>query len=154
MKYLTPLWCLAALLVLTSCKGVTDIEVTGADGFEYKGMDNNSLLFSVNIRMHNPSSLTFRIREVNLKTVVDGNYLGTISTNDKIKVPAQSDSSYRVTFNLQLTNLLTGASTIYSLSRKEVVTVEVQGYVKARSMLVVKKVDVLESRVVEVPRIF
>lgn len=154
MKSLIFLSFLITLFLFTSCKGVTDIEVTGADGFEYKGMDNNSLLFSVNIRMHNPSSLTFRIREVNLKTVVDGNYLGTISTNDKIKVPAQSDSSYRVTFNLQLTNLLTGASTIYSLSRKEVVTVEVQGYVKARSMLVVKKVDVLESRVVEVPRIF
>jgi len=154
MKHLIPLWCLLTLLVLTSCKGVTDIEITGADGFEYKGMDNNALIFSVNIRMHNPSSLTFRIKEVNLKTVVDGNFLGTLSTTDKIKVQARSDSTYRMTFNLQLSNLLTGASTLYSLSRKEEVSVEIRGYVKARSMLAVKKVDVLESRVVEVPRIF
>lgn len=150
-KSLIFLSCVIAISLLTSCKGVNDIEITGADGFEFKGMENNSLTFSANIGVRNPSSLNFRLKEINLKTVIDGNFLGILSTSDKIRVKARSDSSYRMTFNLQLNNILTGASMLYDLSRKKDVKVEMQGYIKARSFIAVKKVDVLESRVVEVP---
>ena len=54
-------------------------------------------------------------------------------------------------FSLDLANILSGASTLYSLSRKKQVTLEMQGYVKARSWLTVRKVDVNEKQVVDVP---
>jgi LEA14-like dessication related protein len=142
-----------AVILLSSCRGIQDIQITGADRFEMKGMENNRLSFSANIGINNPSSVGFKISEVNLKTSVDGSYIGTVTTNEPVKIPARSDSTYLMSFSLELANLLTGASTLYSMTGKKQVTVDMQGYVKARSWLTVKKVDVHETRLISVPSI-
>jgi hypothetical protein len=143
---------LAALL--SSCRGLYDIEITGADGFKIRGMENNAVSFAADIGVKNPSSVGFKVREVNLKATVDGNFIGTLTTPDRVRVPARSDSSYHMNFSLQLANLLTGASTLYNISRKKQVNVVMQGYVKARSGLVTKKVEVNEAQLIDVPRNF
>jgi LEA14-like dessication related protein len=142
---------LITLAIIQGCKGLQEVKITGADGFEYHGMKNNSLEFAANIGVMNPSGVGFRITEVNLKAIVDGNFLGTLSTNDRVRIPAHSDSSYRMNFNLTMNNLLSGASALYGLSRKKQVNVEMQGFVKARAGITMKKVEVNESRIFDVP---
>jgi hypothetical protein len=144
---------IAALLFLTACRGFNDIEIKSVDGFDFKGINNNSISFKANISVVNPSSLGFKVKELNLKTFAAGNYLGTLTSKDIIKIPAHSDSSYRVQFNLKFANIFSGASTLYSISRLDKVEVEVQGYVKARSFLVSKRIDVHEKRIINVPRL-
>jgi LEA14-like dessication related protein len=140
------------IIFVTGCKGLQDIQITGADGFELKGMENNAVNFAANIGVSNPSSVGFKVSEVNLKAIVDGIFIGTITTPDKVKIRARSDSSYRMNFSLELANIITGASTLYNISRKKQVNVDMQGYVKAHSWFTVKKVDVHETRVVDVPK--
>lgn len=147
-------FCLITLLSLTllnSCKGLNDIEITGAGGFRIRGMENNAVSFAADIGVRNPSSVGFKVSEVNLKTTVDGNFIGTLSTPDRVKIPARSDSSYHMNFSLQFASLITSASTLYNLSRKKQVNVAMQGYVKARSGLVTKKIEVNETRLIDVP---
>jgi len=143
---------LLAALLLSSCKGVNDITFTGADGFVLMGMENNAVQFAADVGVINPSGIAFKVSEVNLKAIIDGNFIGTLTATEKVKVPAHSDSSYRMNFSLQLANMLTGASTLYSLSRKKQVTVDVQGYVKARSWLTTRKVEIQETQVIDVPK--
>jgi LEA14-like dessication related protein len=142
---------LLLLIVLTGCKGVEDIAMTGISDFKFKGINNDVISFSAVIGVSNPSRVGFHISELNVKTMADGNYIGTLSTTDKIKIPARSDTSYRMNFNLKLANVLTGASSLYSLSRKKEVLVELQGYVRSRSFLATHKTDIKESRKVAVP---
>jgi hypothetical protein len=142
---------LIAVATLLSCSGLNDITLTGADGFTLKGMENNSVSFAADIGVHNPSGFGFRVREVNLKTSVEGNFIGTLSSPDKIRIPARSDSSYRMNFSLEIANMLTSASTLYTLSRKKKVSVDMQGYVKTRSWLMTKRIDVHETQVIDVP---
>jgi len=144
---------LLLIVLLTACAEVSDVQLTGISGFEFKGMENNAFSFSADVGVSNPSSVGFTVSEVNLKTIVDGNFIGTLSANDKIKIRAHSDTSYHLNFSLTMANLITGASTIYSLSRKKQVKVEMQGYVKARSWFTVRKIDVHESQVMNVPSI-
>ena len=139
-------------ILFLSCRGLNNIEITGADGFKIRGMENNAVIFAADIGVRNPSSVGFKVSEVNLKTTVDGNFIGTLTTPDRVKIPARSDSSYRMNFTLQLANLITGASALYGISRKKQVNVAMQGYVKARSGLVTKKIEVNETRLVDVPR--
>jgi len=143
---------LLTIILLSSCKGVNDIKFTGADGFEFKGMENNAVNFAADIGVSNPSSIGFKVIEVNLKATIDGIFIGTLTATDKVKIPARSDSLYRMNFSLQLANLITGASTLYTLSRKKQVNADLSGYVRARSWLTVKKVEVQESRDIEVPK--
>jgi LEA14-like dessication related protein len=141
------------LLLLLSCKGVDDITLTGVDNVNFKGIENNTITFTASVGIHNPSSVSFRVTEVNLKTIVDGNFIGTLTTTTPLKIKAKSDSSYATDFSLEMVNLMSGASTLYSLSRKKQVNIEMQGFVKARSWFKTKKVPVSEKRVIDVPAI-
>jgi len=142
---------LLSIFVLSGCKGVEDISMTGRSGVEFKGIEDNTISLSAVVGVSNPSSASFRVSEVNLKTLVDGNFLGTLTTTDRIRIPAHSDSSYHMNFSLNMANILSGASFLYSISRKKQVNLGFQGYVKARSWLVVKKTEINESRLVDVP---
>jgi len=142
---------LSILVLLSACKGIEDIEMTGIGDFKFKGIDNDVVSFSAVVGVSNPSSVGFRVSEINVKTLADGYYIGTLSTTDKIKIPARSDTSYRMNFTLKLANILTGASSLYSLSHKKEVLVELQGYVKSRTFLTTRKTDIKESRKVAVP---
>jgi LEA14-like dessication related protein len=138
-------------LLLTSCKGVDDIRFIGVDDFVFKGMENNKVNFSASIGVSNPSTMGFKISEINLKTSVDGVFIGTLSSSDMIKVPSRTDSAYHMNFSVDLANLISGASTLYNASHQKKVDVELRGYVKARSWFMVRKVDVNEKHLVDVP---
>jgi len=142
------------LLFLISCKGLSDIEITRVEGFTLRGMENNAVSFAADIGVKNPASVGFKVREINLKTTIDGNFIGTLTSPDRVKIPARSDSTYTMNFSLELANLITSASALYNLSKKKQVNVVMQGYVKARSGLMTKKVDVSETRLMDVPRNF
>ena len=142
---------LIAGLLLNGCKGLDAIEITGVDHFAFKGIEDNTIYFTTDVAVYNPSGVAFRVRDVNLRAMVDGNYLGSLTNDEVIRIPARSDSVYHMDFNLRLTNIFSGAAVLFSLSKQKEVNVELQGYVRSRSGLVTKKVDVEESLTVEVP---
>jgi hypothetical protein len=142
---------LGILLILASCKGLEEIRFTGVDNVVLKGIENNKINFSADIGVVNPSSMGFKIKEVNLKTSVDGNFIGTLSITDPVRIKAKSDSSYSTDFSLQIANMLTGASTLYGISRKKQVTLEMQGFVRARKWFAFRKIDVSEKQRIDVP---
>jgi LEA14-like dessication related protein len=142
------------VLLLSSCTGLNNIGITGVEGFAVRGMENNAVSFAADIGVRNPASVGFKVREINLRTTIDGNFIGILTSPDRVKIPAKSDSTYTMNFSLELANLITSASALYNLSRKKQVNVVMQGYVKARSGLMTKKVDVNESRLLDVPQNF
>jgi LEA14-like dessication related protein len=139
------------LILMTGCKDLDKISMTGVSDFEFKGMQNNEVSFSARVGVSNPSNVTFRVTEVNLKTIVDGNFIGTLTSQDKIRVPARSDSAYMMNFTLGMANMLTGASQLYTLARKKKVQVQMQGYIKAHTWLTTKKKEINENRTLDVP---
>jgi LEA14-like dessication related protein len=110
--------------------------------------------FSASVGVHNPASLGFTLREINLKTSIEGHYIGTLTHNRPLHISARSDSSYHMNFSLELTNMLTGASMLYGLAKKSKVALDLQGYVKTRSFLIPKKTGIQENRVVDIPSNF
>jgi len=52
-----------------------------------------------------------------------------------------------------MANLLTGASSLYSIARKKQVNLEMQGSITARSWLTKHRTEIRESRTVDVPSI-
>jgi hypothetical protein len=137
--------------LLVSCKDLHDITFRGLDNVVLHGMENNKVSFSADVSMYNPSSVNIKVSEVNLKTIVDGTYLGTLTISEPIRIKAKTDSSYHTGFSLQIANLFSGGSALYSLSRKKQVTVEMQGFVRARSWLIFRKIAINEKRVIDVP---
>lgn len=143
---------ITTVALLLSCKGVDQISFTGVENFEFLGVENDVVNFSADIGIYNPSSANFSIREVNLKTSIDGNFIGTLMTSNPLKIKAKTDSSYHADFSLKMANMLAGATALYGLRNKKQVTVEMQGYVSARSFLAFKKIDIAEKRMIDIPK--
>ena len=141
-----------SLFVIPSCKKINDIEIKGVQKASFQGIENNTVYFSAGIDIRNPSGVSFRIKEVNLATAVEGDFLGTLQCNESIKIASRKDSVYMVPLSLKLGNIFTGAATLYKLSRQGRVKLEVKGYVRVRSGLVTRKVDINQSQVVDIPK--
>ncbi|MBN1414559.1 MAG: hypothetical protein JW973_05625 [Bacteroidales bacterium] len=144
---------LVPIMLANSCKTFENIEIKGVENIRFHGIEDNFVYFSVGLQVSNPSGLSFKIKEVNLKTVADGDYVGTLQCNDDIRISSRCDSVYTVAMSLQLSNIFTGAGTLYRISRQHEVKLEVKGYIRIRSFLLAKKIDINKSQVVEVPKI-
>jgi hypothetical protein len=141
------------LLMLSSCKNFDSIELRGVDKVIFHGIEKNTVYFSAGLMVNNPSGVRFKIKEVNLKTVVNGDFLGTLHCIGDVKIGARTDSVYRVPLSLELSNIFTGAATLYKLSRQKKVKMEVKGYIRVRTLLISKKIEVSESQMLDVPKI-
>ncbi|MBN2481070.1 MAG: hypothetical protein JXB19_04980 [Bacteroidales bacterium] len=154
MKSIPTYFAITALIftiILTGCEGIESIEITGINNFKLSSIEENTITFSADVGILNPSGVAFRVREVNLRAITGGNYLGTLVNNEIIRITSRSDSVYNMFFNLELVNILTGASMLYGISKQDQVNVELQGYVKSRSGLITKKVNIQESLIIDVP---
>ena len=147
------IWLLPFMLVLSACKNIDHIEIKGIDKVIFQGIQDNTVYFSAGLKVCNPSGINFKLKEVNLKTVANGDFLGTLNCTDEVKIYARSDSVYMVPLSLKLANIFTGASTLYKLSRLKKVNMEVKGYVRVRTFLISKKIEVSESQMLDVPKI-
>jgi hypothetical protein len=141
-----------SLFVLSSCKDIDNIEIKGVEKVSFRGIENNTVYFSAGLNISNPSKVNFRIKEVNLATVADGDFLGTLQCEEDVKIASRKDSVYMVPLSLKLGNIFTGAASLYKLSRQSRVKLEVKGYVRVRSGLVIRKIDISRSQFVDVPK--
>jgi hypothetical protein len=141
-----------SLFVLSSCKDIDNIEIKGVEKVSFRGIENNTVYFSAGLNISNPSKVNFRIKEVNLATVADGDFLGTLQCDEDVKIASRKDSVYMVPLSLKLGNIFTGAASLYKLSRQSRVKLEVKGYVRVRSGLVIRKIDISRSQFVDVPK--
>jgi hypothetical protein len=141
-----------SLFVLSSCKDIDNIDIKGVEKVSFRGIENNTVYFSAGLNVSNPSKVNFRIKEVNLATVADGDFLGTLQCDEDVKIASRKDSVYMVPLSLKLGNIFTGAASLYKLSRQSRVKLEVKGYVRVRSGLVIRKIDISRSQFVDVPK--
>jgi hypothetical protein len=142
-----------SLFMLNSCKNFDNIEIKGVEKVSFRGMEDNTVYFSTGLNISNPSGICFRIKTVNLAVATDGDFLGTLECNEDIKIASRKDSVYIVPVSLKLGNIFTGAAALYRISRQSRVKVEVKGYVRVRSALITRKIDISRSQFVDVPKI-
>jgi hypothetical protein len=144
---------ISALFILNSCKNIDNIEIKGVEKVSLSGIENNTVFFSAGLHVFNPSGVGFRIKEVNLATVADGDFLGTLHCDEDIRIVSRKDSVYMVPLSLKLGNIFSGVAALYKISRQSRVKIEVKGYIKVRSALVTRKIDISRSQFIDVPKI-
>lgn len=143
---------LLALIMFASCSGIGEINVTSVDNFKIMGIDDNIVTFSADIGVSNPSAIGFRVREINVAASADGIYIGNLINTASLKIPAQTDSVYNMIFDMRLSNMLSTAGQLISLSHKDQVNVGFKGYIRSTSGLISRKTNIEDSRTVDVPQ--
>lgn len=139
-------------VLLASCSGLKDINITSVENFKLIELRENMVTFSADVGVSNPSAIGFRVREIDVATTADGIYIGNLQNTESLKIPAQSDSVYSMVLNMRLSNVLSTANQMINLSRKSQVNIELKGFIKSTSGLLTRKTNIQESRMVDVPR--
>ncbi len=133
-------------LVLSGCGKFEDIVIGDIQSAKFVGFVNNSIAFNVDIPVTNPTHLTFKIKEVNLKTTVDGSYLGKILSDEVVTIPAKSDKVQHFLVKVHLANIFGGAAAFNKFSKNQPLTVEIEGYVKVHSLLLSRRIKIHETQ--------
>ncbi len=130
------------LLLLVSCGKVDEIEIQGAGNFKYKGFSANAVEFEADIKVINPSRHKIKVREINMRLMVNDMYLGRLMNAEEFEIPPLSDEYITVPFRLRINNIFYGISTISRLYNQKNLKVEVDGFVIAKTTFYRKKLEV------------
>lgn len=136
------------LLLLGSCKNLSEVEITQIRNLEFKGFKNNAAQIKLELEIDNPNKMSFTVHEMDLKVFANGRYLGHLQSIEEIKVRRKSKDIYPVDVQLRLANILTGVSMFMAMRESGQAHLKVEGTVKAKSFLWKKQIPVREEKTV------
>jgi len=133
---------IGSLLLMISCGKMNEVEIQGADNFRYKGFKDNQVQFEADIKVVNPSHHKIKVKEIDMKLMVNDMYLGRLQNAEEFQILPLSDEYIRIPFRLRITNIFTGISTISRLYNQKNLKVEVNGFVIAKTAFYRKRIEV------------
>lgn len=138
---------LAIVLALSSCGGkVSEIQLGEVHDVKILGFEENSLLLEVSMPIHNPSMHKIKVSEVDLKTYLNGTYIGRMQVDDQIVIKRKKNSNVTLPIKIRLSNVLASAFIMMNMKSGEAVHVKFEGSVLAKSMIFKRRIEVNETR--------
>jgi len=129
-------------LFLNSCN-IENLKMTGVKGFAIKSFEKNKLIFNMSIGIENPNRLKFKMINNDMNLTVNKIALGKAKITNKISIPAKSNDVYNFDVEVNLSQLALGSiPSLIEMFRSKGVEVQIDGFVKGRSMLISKTVPI------------
>ena len=125
----------------TSCD-VKEITVGDIESVSITEMTSEYIAVEIKIPINNPNNFGFKLVKADIDIEMNGVQLGNINKLKRVKIPANSNDVH--TFNLQVSmdDLKQGGLAFLGSLLSNKAGVNMKGYIKARSFLISKKVDV------------
>ncbi len=135
----------AVLFLLPSCSGFENIEIGEIEDVRFRRISGRSIEFEVSMTIDNPSSVRFRIIDVDLDVYIDAEHIGNIKNVDRLLIPANSFELYTFPLQAEFPNILRGALTMYNMFLDGQTEVMVKGNINVRSFPFSKNIPVQEK---------
>lgn len=146
MKIRNILMYLLAAILLTSCGGFSKIEIGEVKEINIGGFKDNALLLTVKLPIDNPSAYKITVLELDSKVYINKQYLGTVNSIEKVILPARSNDVYNLDLSIRVANFFGAALSVMNMKAGQKISVRMDGSVKARSLLLTKKIPFEESQ--------
>lgn len=131
---------IALSMVLCSCS-FEELSIGKPKNVKCDKLSLQCLKISADIPIENPNNIGFTVNKVSIDLSIGDVKLGTLSKNDKVKIPANSNQTYRVEYEVNPADVVKEPLTLI-----KAITLggelHMKGYVKASKMLISKKFDV------------
>ena len=135
----------AVLFTFASCAGFEDIEIGEIEDVRFSNISGRSVEFEVSMAIDNPSAYRFRITDVDLDVYVNDDFIGNIKNVDRILIPGNSFELYTFPMQVEFSNILKGAFTMYNFFLERHAEVVIEGNIKVRSFPLYKNIPVREK---------
>lgn len=134
------------IFILASCE-FEEPDFSDVSNFKFKELNGNQLDFSFDVKVENPNTLGFKVKNGKVDVSGNGLELGTITLNEKIKVKRKSENTYTVPLTLDLTN--GGLLKILKLASDGEVEVKLDGKVRGKVLGFGKSIDIHETKKID-----
>lgn len=142
MKIIT--WIIALTLILFACGSYKDVKLRGTENYKVGKLEGKKLSFSFDARLFNENGYTFKIKPCDLDVYIEGQHMGVIHLDEKVKIKRKSESLVNVPLTAELGP---GALVKLALMKlKKKVTVRLVGTVKGGVWIFSKKEKIDETR--------
>ena len=141
----TALYLLLVIILFSSCSSFEDIEVEGVKAYTIKSLKDNELKVDLKLEVKNPTLYPITLKDLDLRTQINGRYIGKVHLDEKIKIKAKRESEVVVPVTLKISNIMASAFLMLNMKKTDQLKIDLEGKVKARSYLINKEVEIKES---------
>ena len=139
---------LVFIVMLSACSIGDNINVGEPNEITIGGVEGNNLKFTISIPITNTNTFKVKIKDINLDARVNGKYLGIVTGDTKIVIPPNTKAFYDIDLNLEIKNIVLGATTIYKMAKNDdYPSIDLEGEVKASALLMIKRIKVKEQNI-------
>ena len=129
------------VMILGSCS-VQNIDIGNPTGIEPEEVSLKAIRLKVFVPIENPNNFSFKIRSVDLDLLVNGRNVGKVNKMDKVKIAANSNETYTVSFEITPADALTNVLYLMGELQNRSPELEVQGTVTVSKLGIPKKIKV------------
>lgn len=132
---------LLLVLALVGCAS-DKVSIGTPESVQMKGFRNNKIQFSLTLPVDNKRHRSFDIVSVDLDLRVQGSYLGKVTNADTLTIAPGLSQRYNLNLQLQIKNLIAGASLLTQAGKLDISAFEMVGHIKVKSGPFTKKIKV------------
>jgi LEA14-like dessication related protein len=132
------------LLGFSSCATYEDLEFERMDGFKLDSIKGREISMTVGAVVTNPNWFAIKLLPSTVKVYLEGQLIGEVHLNDKVKIRRKQDNTLSVPLNATLED---GAMfSLIRYSMKDTLSIRMTGDVRAGVLFISKKITIDENR--------
>lgn len=137
-----------SILLLSSCAcfDLSAPEMRGNEKFEIKKVDGNKITLNAKADMYNENCFSVKIKPSNLDLIIDGENVGTVRLDKKVKLKSKQESTIDANLTATLSEGVMKKALKYAT--KSEIEVQLKGKVKGGIFIFSKKFEINETRTI------
>ncbi|MCX7861948.1 MAG: LEA type 2 family protein [Bacteroidales bacterium] len=140
---------LMVLLLHTSCK-IKEVEIGKFQNYRLVNVSENKAHIEFSVPVKNNNNFGFTIADIRLHLSINDKEIGTVKESNKIRIPAQSNTSYPVVLEVEIDKAMGNISSLTASLIKNKIGIKAQGYVKVRKFIFTKKFPVDQNETLKI----
>ena len=132
-------------LLLGSCSSLDEINIDSIKKYDIKTLKDNELKVDITLVVDNPTFYPITIKEFDLRTQINGRYIGRVNLDEAIKIHAKRKSEVTLPVTLKISNVMATAFIMLKMKDASKLVIDIEGKGQARSLLISKDFEIKES---------
>ncbi len=132
---------LSGLLFITAC---TDYYLTVGDAKEvrFKYFNDGKLGLEIDLPIRNDGNMNFKVKEVDLDIKLNSFPAGKVVNVEKVTIRKKTEQVYTFPVEVEIKGLSNSARILISVIGRKKLVVDIEGYIKVKSLMVSRKIPV------------
>ncbi len=139
------------VITFSTCNIYKPVEIGDFNGLKLESISNEGLKFKLLVQIKNPNSYSIKITNYELELSADKQLIGNIVSSEKVSINRNSNEIVEFPVDIKFTEIFSQKTiTLIKIFRQNKINLKVKGFIKVRAMLVSKKINIEEEKIINI----